>query len=54
MCPALKKSGDHIYVEFTGPIVGDMKHRLFGKHILTGATATTLRILPPLIVTKMM
>ncbi|HBL81776.1 MAG TPA: aspartate aminotransferase family protein [Clostridiales bacterium] len=48
----IRGKGLMIGIEFTGPIAGDMKHRLFEKHYLTGATATTLRILPPLIVTK--
>ena len=39
-------------VEFRDAIAGDIKHDLFDKKYLTGATATTLRILPPLIITK--
>lgn len=39
-------------VEFQDAIAGEIKHKLFEKRYLTGATATTLRILPPLIVTK--
>lgn len=39
-------------VEFQEAIAGEIKHKLFEKHYLTGATATTLRILPPLIVKK--
>ena len=39
-------------VEFKDAIAGDIKHDLFDKKYLTGATATTLRILPPLIITK--
>ncbi len=39
-------------VEFQEAIAGDIKHDLFDKKYLTGATATTLRILPPLIITK--
>lgn len=38
-------------VEFQDAIAGEIKHKLFEKRYLTGATATTLRILPPLIVT---
>lgn len=41
-----------IGVEFTDAVAGEIKHRLFEKHYLTGATATTLRILPPLIITE--
>ena len=39
-------------VEFKEAIAGKIKHDLFEKKYLAGATATTLRILPPLIVTK--
>ena len=39
-------------VEFQDAIAGEIKHKLFEKRYLTGATATTLRILPPLIVTN--
>ena len=39
-------------VEFQEAIAGEIKHKMFEKHYLTGATATTLRILPPLVVTK--
>lgn len=39
-------------VEFTDSIAGDIKHDLFDQKYLTGATATTLRILPPLMITK--
>ncbi len=48
----VRGKGLMIGVEFTEAIAGDVKHRLFEKHYLTGATATTLRILPPLILTK--
>lgn len=39
-------------VEFKEAIAAKIKHDLFLKKYLAGATATTLRILPPLIVTK--
>lgn len=39
-------------VEFCQAIAGDIKHDLFDAKYLTGATQTTLRILPPLIVSK--
>ena len=39
-------------VEFKEAIAGDIKHDLFDEKYLTGATQTTLRILPPLITTK--
>ena len=39
-------------VEFCEAIAGEIKHKLFDARYLTGATKTTLRILPPLIVTK--
>ncbi len=48
----VRGSGLMLGVEFTTAIAGDVKHRLFDKKYLTGATATTLRILPPLTVTK--
>lgn len=38
-------------VEFKEAIAGDIKHDLFDKKYLTGATQTTLRILPPLVIT---
>jgi len=48
----VRGTGLMLGVEFTTAIAGDIKHKLFDKKYLTGATATTLRILPPLIVTK--
>ena len=39
-------------VEFTTPCAADIKHKLFDKKYLVGATATTVRLLPPLIITK--
>ncbi len=39
-------------VEFKEAIAGDVKHDLFDRNYLTGATQTTLRILPPLVITK--
>lgn len=48
----VRGTGLMLGVEFTSAIAGDIKHKLFDKKYLTGATATTLRILPPLIVTK--
>lgn len=52
--PCIKEvrgKGLMIGVEFTEPIAMEIKHKLFEKKYLTGATATTLRILPPLIIT---
>ena len=48
----IRGSGLMLGVEFTEPIAGDIKHDLFDNRYLVGATATTLRILPPLIITK--
>jgi len=39
-------------IEFKEAIAGDIKHKLFDRKYLVGATATTLRLLPPLIITK--
>ncbi len=53
--PCIKEvrgKGLMIGVEFQEAIAGEIKHKMFEKRYLTGATATTLRILPPLIVTK--
>ena len=41
-----------IGVEFNNAIAGDIKHKLFDEKYLVGATMTTLRLLPPLIITK--
>lgn len=48
----VRGTGLMLGVEFEGAIAGDIKHDLFDAKYLTGATATTLRILPPLIITK--
>ncbi len=55
MYPVIKEvrgTGLMLGVEFTSEIAGEIKHKLFEKHYLTGATPATLRILPPLIITK--
>lgn len=39
-------------VEFTTPCAQDLKHKLFDEKYLVGATATTVRLLPPLVITK--
>ena len=39
-------------VEFTTPCAADIKHKLFDEKYLVGATATTVRLLPPLVITK--
>lgn len=48
----VRGSGLMLGVEFTSAIAGEIKHKLFDEKYLTGATGTTLRILPPLILTK--
>ena len=48
----VRGSGLMLGVEFTSPIAANIKHKLFCEKYLTGATQTTLRILPPLIITK--
>ncbi len=48
----VRGKGLMIGVEFTDAIAGHIKHELFEKKYLSGATQTTLRLLPPLIVTK--
>ncbi len=48
----VRGSGLMLGVEFTSPIAANIKHTLFCEKYLTGATQTTLRILPPLIITK--
>lgn len=48
----VRGTGLMLGVEFTDAIAGDIKHDLFDEKYLTGATLTTLRILPPLIITK--
>lgn len=53
--PSIKEvrgKGLMLGVEFTEPLAGEIKHKLFDKKYLVGATATTLRILPPLIITE--
>lgn len=39
-------------IEFCEAIAGDIKHKLFDEKYLVGATATTVRLLPPLVITK--
>ena len=39
-------------VEFATPCAADIKHKLFDEKYLVGATATTVRLLPPLVITK--
>lgn len=54
-CPAIKEvrgKGLMIGVELTDGNAQHIKHRLFDEKYLVGATATTVRLLPPLIVTK--
>lgn len=54
-CPAIKEvrgKGLMIGVELTAGNAADIKHKLFDKKYLVGATATTIRLLPPLIITK--
>ena len=48
----VRGAGLMLGVEFQEAIAGDVKHDLFDKNYLTGATQTTLRILPPLMITK--
>lgn len=48
----IRGKGLMIGVELEGVPAADIKHKLFEKHYLIGATATTLRILPPLIIQK--
>lgn len=48
----VRGAGLMLGVEFKEAIAGDVKHDLFDKNYLTGATQTTLRILPPLMITK--
>lgn len=48
----VRGKGLMIGVEFKEAIAGKIKHDLFDKKYLSGATADTLRILPPLTVTK--
>lgn len=47
----VRGAGLMLGVELKEAIAGDVKHDLFDKKYLTGATQTTLRILPPLIIT---
>lgn len=54
-CPAIKEvrgKGLMIGVEFAGGNAAHIKHELFENRYLVGATATTIRLLPPLIITK--
>ncbi len=48
----VRGKGLMIGVEFNNAIAGDIKHKLFDEKYLVGATMTTLRLLPPLIITK--
>ena len=48
----MRGEGLMLGVEYKGGLVKAVNDALFARHILCGNTATTLRILPPLIVTK--
>ena len=52
MIKEVRGEGLMLGVEFEGNLAGEIKHDLFEAKYLTGATATTLRILPPLIITE--
>ncbi len=52
MIKEVRGKGLMLGVELEGNMAGDIKHDLFDAKYLTGATATTLRILPPLIITE--
>ncbi|MBQ3118824.1 MAG: aspartate aminotransferase family protein [Clostridia bacterium] len=41
-----------IGIELEGVSAADIKHKLFDEKYLVGATATTIRLLPPLVITK--
>lgn len=54
-CDAIKEvrgMGLMIGVELTAGNAADIKHKLFDEKYLVGATATTIRLLPPLVVTE--
>ena len=48
----VRGKGLMIGVELDGISAADIKHKLFDNKYLVGATATTIRLLPPLIITK--
>ena len=54
-CSAIKEvrgKGLMIGVELTAGNAADVKHKLFREKYLVGATATTIRLLPPLVITE--
>ncbi len=54
-CDKIKEvrgSGLMIGIELLGVSAQDIKHKLFEEKYLVGATATTIRLLPPLVITK--
>ena len=54
-CDAIKEvrgKGLMIGVELTAGNAADIKHKLFDEKYLVGATATTIRLLPPLVITE--
>ena len=54
-CDAIKEvrgKGLMIGVELTAGNAADIKHKLFDERYLVGATATTIRLLPPLVITE--
>lgn len=54
-CDAIKEvrgMGLMIGVELTAGNAADIKHKLFDEKYLVGATATTIRLLPPLVITE--
>ncbi len=48
----VRGKGLMIGIELEGISAADVKHKLFDEKYLVGATATTIRLLPPLVVTK--
>lgn len=48
----IRGKGLMLGVELIGELAGKVKHLLFDNKYLVGATATTIRLLPPLIITK--
>ena len=54
-CEKIKEvrgKGLMIGIELCDANAQDIKHKLFDEKYLVGATATTIRLLPPLIITK--
>jgi acetylornithine/succinyldiaminopimelate/putrescine aminotransferase len=54
-CDAIKEvrgKGLMIGVELKAGNAADIKHKLFDERYLVGATATTIRLLPPLVITE--